>query len=551
MKHIFLLISIVTSINLIAQKEITSSSKIKDVTVFLSGAEIHRKASVSLYSGGNLVTFDNLSPFIVANSIQVKAKNNEVTIVSVNHQNNYLSDNKNDVRLDQIKDSIADIDFKKSLREGHKRVYVEEKSLLAINKSIGGNNTGVNIEDLMDISDWYRERMLEIETKLNDIDRQLDRFNKERARLVNQQRELSKGTVKNTKEIIVNVSSKKTTKVDFEITYVMTRASWIPKYDLRSNDIAMPVTMDYKADVYNAGGHDWEDVMITLSTGNPSIDNTQPELTPWYLQYYEKQKNYKGAYGYGEVSKKSASPTSRNNRFDDSNTEGERLETFETLQEEESSITLASFTNTVESNVNTQFEINFPYTIKSDGQPNLVEIKNHELPVVYRYMSIPKKDGDAFLLARISGWGSYNLLPGEANIYFEGTYVGHSLLETASTKDTLDVSMGRDKGIVVDRKKVDEFCKNSTFGSNKKTTRAYEIDIRNNKSRSIDIVIYDQIPLTSYKEVEVELIEQNGAEYNEKTGQLKWTIRLEAGSSKKLSFKFEVKYPKDYNLNNL
>ena len=151
----------------------------------------------------------------------------------------------------------------------------------------------------------------------------------------------------------------------------------------------------------------------------------------------------------------------------------------------------------------------------------------------------------------MTGWGSYNLLPGDANVYFEGTFVGNSYLETASTKDTLDISMGRDKSIVVKREKVNEFCKNSTFGGNKKSTRAYEISVRNNKSQAIEITILDQIPLSNKSDVDVEVLEQNGAQYNEKTGELKWVLKIEAGSTKKVNFKFQVKYPKDYNLSNL
>jgi uncharacterized protein (TIGR02231 family) len=530
----------------VAQHEITSKSKISDVTVFLSGAEIHRTAKVNLNGGSNVITFEQLSPYINPNSIQVKANSKGVTIVSVNHQSNYLKDNTNDERLESINDSIEDLSLKRDIRLGHEKVYLEEKSLLLTNKSMKGDNMSIDPEDLMDMADFYRDRLLELETKLLDIKLQLKEINTELSKLNQQKSQLQQGKVKNTKEIVVNVSAKAKATVSFEITYVMTQASWIPKYDIRSEDISEPVNLTYKADVYNYSGYDWNNVNITLSTGNPSIDNTQPVLTSWYLQYYQnyhnKKGNYAAAYGGGGgrfKAKSTAAPSANNGESDG------------VFLAEEKSESLADFTQMVESTVNTEFQISVPYTIKSDGKPYLVEVQETELPVDYSYMAIPKKDQDAFLLGRVTGWGKYNLLPGDANVYFEGTFVGSSYLYTNTTNDTLDVSLGRDKGIVITRTKVDELCKNQKIGGNHKTSRGYEIVIRNNKSKEINIKIEDQIPLSSYKEIEVTLNEQGGAEYNEQTGELTWILKIAPGETKTLNFAFEVKYPKDYNISNL
>ncbi|CAG5083966.1 DUF4139 domain-containing protein [Parvicella tangerina] len=529
-----------------SQNEVTSESDIKEVTVFLSGAEIHRTAKVNLKSGSNVITFEQLSPYINPNSIQVKAKNSGVTIVSVNHQANYLKDNSSDAKLKAINDSIEDLTLKRDIRLGHEKVYQEEKSLLITNKSMKGDNMNVDPEDLMDMADFFRSRLLELETKLLDIKLQLNEINDDLYRLQNQKSTLTQGKVKNTKEIIVNVSSKTSASATFEISYVMTQASWVPKYDIRSEDIAEPVNLTYKADVYNYSGYDWKNVNITLSTGNPSIDNTQPTLTNWYLKYYqnyqEKKGKYKSSYGGGaKPMARTAAPPPPAMESDDA--------VFSTVNEEPN--TIADFTEMVESTVNTEFQISVPYTINSDGKPYLVEIQETELPVEYAYMAIPKQDQDAFLLGRVTGWGKYNLLPGDANVYFEGTFVGTSYLYTNSTNDTLDISLGRDKGIVIKRNKVDELCKNQKIGGNHKTSRGYEIEVRNNKSKEIDIKIQDQIPLSSYKEIEVSLEEQGGAEYNEQTGELTWLLKVAPGETKTLKFAFEVKYPKDYNISNL
>ena len=118
------------------------------------------------------------------------------------------------------------------------------------------------------------------------------------------------------------------------------------------------------------------------------------------------------------------------------------------------------------------------------------------------------------------------------NVYFEGTYVGQSYLNTNTTNDTLQISLGRDQSIIIKREKIKDYCQNSTSGSSKKTQRGYEISVRNNKNTPIEIELQDQIPLSNDKEIEIDIDDLGGAKYNEKTGELSWTIKLEPSTTK-------------------
>ncbi|MCT4582956.1 MAG: DUF4139 domain-containing protein [Flavobacteriales bacterium] len=543
-------IALLTSFNLLlAQETKTVDAKIDEVTVFLNGAEIKRKATVSVDKGTNELKFVDLSPYIQPNSIQVKANNKALTIVSVNHEINYL-EKKNiakSPKVQAINDSIENLEFKLQIRQSYERVYNEEKSLLLTNKKMGGANTGVDIEDLMDAADFYRERLANIETKLLDIKRNKKELNAAIARL-KKQRSLYYNTVKNTGEITVNLTASQRASAKIELTFVVNRAGWVPFYDIRSNNLEEPVDLTYKGKVYQKTGNDWNNVKVRLSTGNPSNDNTQPQFSKWYLQYYTayaKNNRYSGKRKKINAAYAPAPSYDKGQYLEEVEIEDDELD-FEIA-----SNSLANSTTVTESTVNTTFDIALPYTIKSDGKSNLIAIQEYELPVSYQYYTMPRKDHDAFLLSNIVGWGDYNLLAGDANIYFENTFVGESYLETAITNDTLSVSMGRDKSIIVTREKIKDFCKNSTLGGNKKSTRGYELTIRNNKSQAIEIEVIDQIPLSKIKEIEVELIENKKAEYDEKTGKLTWRLKIPANSTETVSFKFSVKYPKNQTINNL
>jgi uncharacterized protein (TIGR02231 family) len=529
-----------------AQDKINSTvaaTNIKSVTVFLSGAEVNCTSKVTLMPGSNEIVFENSSPFLNPNSVQIKALNNDVTIVSVATATNYLRDEVATGKLKVISDSLDDINLMVAIRQSHIKVYNDERDMVLSNKKIGGTQTLVT-DDIAEMAEFFRKHLLDIEMKLIDANKQLLEYQKIQSRLLQQQRTLTTGSVKNTTEIILNASSKNKAAVDFEISYVVTNAGWVPKYDVRANDLEKPVELNFKADVYNATGFDWKNVAITLSTGNPSIDNTQPNMSPWYLEYYNAYNNRAKTNAYYK-SDNAAAPAA----YDAYGASVEE-QVIESKKVSEKSQTTAAFTNRVESTVTNHFVISIPYTIKSDSKPYVVDIQKYDLPVMFNYLSIPKLDTDAFLLARISGWENLNLLPGTANIYFEGSFVGNSFLETNSTNDTLDLSMGRDKSIIIQREKNDEFCKNTVVGGNKKSMRGYEIKIKNTKSKEIVLEIKDQIPLSSYKEVIVEAVELGGATYDIKTGELIWKITLKPGESKTLNFKYEVKYPKNMTLTN-
>ncbi|MBL4705618.1 MAG: DUF4139 domain-containing protein [Flavobacteriales bacterium] len=521
------------------------SSKIKDVTVFLSGAQIHRTASVTLDAGNNLIKFEGLAKNLNGNSIQVGG-NKEFTIVSVNYGRNYMKDAKISPKLERIKDSLIDVKFKLELRNRFSSVYMEEKSLLLANKSVGGSQTGVDVEDLIEIADLFRSRLREIEMRILDISEEQKEFKKTIYRLQRQLNQLNVKARKSTTDITIRISTKVKTNAKIFLSYIVTDAGWTPIYDVRSKGVTAPINLVYKGNVWQTSGNDWNNVKVTLSTGNPSVNNTAPKVDPWVLGYYDEFRPFRG-----NVYKSKAMFTSaRGARAD---TIGLYSLDFEAEERPSDQISLSAPPPVAMNNsgVNTEFKIQIPYTITSDGQYNAVEIQSHELKAEYQYYVAPKFDKDAFLIAKVTDWDQYNLLSGSANIYYEGTFVGSSFIDASITKDTMEISLGRDKGVIVERKKIKDFGKTATVGNSKKSTIGMEITIRNSKNTPIQILVHDQIPISKIKEIEVTMIDNSSAKYNENSGALKWRMSLQPGQSNSVQFKYQVKYPKSKTILNL
>ena len=407
--------------------------------------------------------------------------------------------------------------------------------MVLANKDLSGDNVGVKAADIRDAADFYRTRLTEIRTAKLDINAKIKRLTDRLALLTTQLTTLNANQNNPTSEIVVVVSADAAVAGKFTIQYLVYNAGWVPNYDMRAIDVNNPIELVYKANVWQTTGKDWANVALTLCTGNPTQSGERPALSTWYLSFYE----YYGYYGVGRAAVVTDSEVGA--------LDGIAFEADKKAKEETK--TGADYTTVNEQQTNIKYEISIPYSIPCDGKYKIVEIQKNILQAQYEYYSAPKLDPDAFLMARVSGWDQYNLLPGEMNIFFEGTYLGKSYIDPVYTKDTLEISLGRDDNISITREKVKDLSSTKLIGTNTKETYTYEISVRNKKKTTVSVVIEDQLPVASDKDIVIEQLEISGAKVVESSGKLTWKFDLKPSETKKITLSYSVKYPKDKQIN--
>ena len=193
---------------------------------------------------------------------------------------------------------------------------------------------------------------------------------------------------------------------------------------------------------------------------------------------------------------------------------------------------------------NFEFNIATSYTLKSNSNNLTIEMKEIELNSSYVYKSIPKINNKAFLISNVIDWEQHSLLDGEVNLYFENTYVGKSVLDMAQLSDTLEVSLGSDKGISIKRIKEKDLNSKQFLGSNKIETRIWKTTIRNNKSEKVRLFIYDQVPISNNEDITVDVKNLSDGVLNTENGEVVWEIELEPKESIDKIIEYSVKYPK-------
>jgi uncharacterized protein (TIGR02231 family) len=202
-----------------------------------------------------------------------------------------------------------------------------------------------------------------------------------------------------------------------------------------------------------------------------------------------------------------------------------------------------------DNSISTVYDIDIPLDISTNGKEQVATLQTKQVNAAYTYYTIPKLNESVYLIARVADWSKLNLLDGEANLFFENTYVGKTNIGSASVNDTFDVTIATDKRIFIQREKLKDFSSTQFLSSYKKQVFTYEITAKNTKNEAADITVKDQYPISSNKDIEVILLESSNATVNKETGELEWKIPLNANEQKKIRFQYSVKYPKDKVLN--
>ncbi len=526
------------------------TSEIGDVTIYITGAEVHRTVSTKLKEGRNKLIFTGISTVADNKSIQFNV-DSPVNLVSVSTELDFLGSQKLTDRALVFSDSISLLTAQITDLQNERAAYQAEKQLLEQNRSIKGDGENLSVEELSAMAAYFRKHMMEINKAMTRYDNEINTKTNLKYRYQNQLTELNyKETIKSN-QIIVIVDSETDKTIQIDLKYMVSNCGWQANYDLLATNVTEKIILKYKAKVYNNTGNNWNDVKIALSTADPNLSASAPELNPWYLNYAALMNatndDFKGNQyvvpdnrGYNKWYQNSNIAPQINQNLDGLSFQFGAENG--TVSNAESQI---NFTAIQVSELSTTFTIEDKYTIPCDSKPYLVDITTHNLNASFTHKAVPKLANDAYLLANIVGWENLDLVPGPTKVYFAEAFVGQSYINTSNVSDTLRLSFGRDTKIPVTRKLVQEFSDKKVVGNNRRDTYTYTIMAKNNRDTPVRVDLYDQIPISQDSDISVTIDEISGASYNELTGQLSWLVGLNPGESKSIKIAFTLKYPKD------
>ena len=512
-------------------QEISATSKVTEVSVYRNLAKETRSSSITIPAGQSEIVLTGVTMQMMDQSLQVSVKG-DASLLSASVRTNYFTEEntpKKDPKAERLQDSIKTLTNSMRWITQERTVYEGELELINALLAPVNSKEGYKPVDMYAMTDLYRSRTTELKRKLFDLMLREEDMAEKQNQFSNQLSEMGSKKEAPVKEIILSFFSDKSENIQLKCAYIVTSAGWIPSYDIKVENTSQPVDMTYKARIFQNTGSEWKDVKLIVSTSNPSFNNNRPLMVPKYMEYV--------TYRFNEI---------RTDGLVTNMMQAERITNNDFIVSP-----APPLNHTVppgEEDIQLEFEIAARQTVHSDNKEHIILMKNMSIPATYKYHAVPKLDPAAFLMARITDYGKYNLLAGDASIFFGDTYIGQVKINPNIVSDTLLISLGREERIVVKRVRVTNKSSNKALSGIQKEIFEYETTIRNNKSVPIEIEILDQIPLTRRKEIVVKMLDRDGGDYNETFGKLIWNYKVKPNESKKIRLSYSVEYPEGTNV---
>ncbi|MFM7671182.1 MAG: DUF4139 domain-containing protein [Bacteroidota bacterium] len=548
---------LIQSLSLLAQDTLRVKPALRNASVYFGyGAELTHEGKIRLEAGTRVVLLEGVSTSVDPNSLQVNLPEG-VALLSQQFQVWQPSPqpSKNQKLIEALTDSNTLL--QKEIARYQNLINIDQEILVKTGLLIetplrDKSDRPILAADLLRMLDVYAARIeraklsiFQWQTEIERVQRKIQNNNKQ---ILQWSQDVSK-PADPVGQLFLQVMTSRADEYPVKVSYYTPHAGWSASYDVRVNSKENKVKLVYKASLTQTTGISWKQVKLTLSTGTPNFGVQAPILSPWYLQLYVPELYKQSQMRSVNVNANVIQSMKESKALADEVVEDQGQYKLAPMGVVPSN--LGDYTTLNQGQLNTSYEIALPYDVPADGRMQQVNIQERSVEAVLKNYAVPKLDKEAYLMAELADWQNLDLIPGEANIIMDDTYVGKTQIDPNTTADTLNLSLGRDKRIVVKRSQVRQAAPSKAGGGTNKQVFTYEITVKNNKLTPIVMLLKDQHPLSAVKEVEVSLEDAGGAEVNPETGVLTWKLDLKPGESQTYRFVYSVKYPRDKRIVNL
>lgn len=528
-----LMISAVLMLNLAySQSPIYTKAKVVAVKVYNTSADLENSVQFNLPQGTSEVVISNISEEMIDKSLQMSFNVKNISVLSSQYTNSYTEKLKIDTKNPEIKKVLDSISLVENLlSKNNINLETTKKTLELLDKNqmvlVGGGNASVN--SLQQLTDFYAQKRTDLSQKMVNLNLEKDQLSTKISNLKNslktkqqkQEEDLAGG------KLVLKLQTSKAINVKMKLNYLVSRVYWNLFYDIKSQGISSPLVFSVKASLKQETGIDWKGVKLSLIGGESSANKQAPMVSPWFLYSYKPQRVKSMATAKTQETAKEVS-------LEDENQE---------LHE----VVVQSFSST-QNKLNTTYQTPILYDVLSDEDEILIDLFVKEIPAKYEYFTAPSYSEQAFLVANVKDFASYELSSGGASVIFEDTFVGETYINASQTETDLRITLGTDPKISIKKEKVADKSGEKFLSLYKEKTITYDIIIKNNKNEKVDILVQDRYPLSDNEDIKVEILEDTSAEKNTEKGFLFWNVKLSENQQKKIRVSYKVRYPKEMNV---
>jgi len=529
-------------VRLCAQTLSTDTAKISEVTVYSDRAEVVKHLEGNLEAGEHVLNFDNLPGSADLSSVRVQGKG-DFALIDIRAEAIQTTDTA-DTRLRDLEDKKEELT--KQLKEfnmSDARINNRKAALEKILTRLTTTTATATAPAEMDTTKWssylqfHSEALEKCDKEIFANAQTILGVQKEINRIVREIENMNIKRIKYRNVAKVKIDVKKSGLIQLDLSYIVTGPSWRPSYDVRANTVQGNLELTYNAEIRQSTGEDWKGVALKLSTAQPGIGGREPHLSPWFINKQE------AVIAMGAAAPMAKSLSRRQDQMMNAYTAAD--ESGKDLSE----MSVAGATVVTGATAETYF-IDRVSDVLSDNKVAKVNITQQNFPTVYRYSSVPKLSPHVYLKAKAKNKSDFTLLPGQTSVFLDGAFVANASLDLVPAGQEFWTYLGVDPSVKVERKELGRREETSGIFGKKTVRTIYDnvFKIKNSKSTAIELVVWDQIPISDHEDIKVVLEEPKYEKDSENLKMsdgklLEWRFNLKADEKKDVPFRFVIERP--------
>ncbi|GIJ46468.1 hypothetical protein Val02_33540 [Virgisporangium aliadipatigenens] len=518
------------------------------VTVYPHRARVTRRGSVRLPAGRHRVFVEPLPPNLISDSIRVGGQGNAAVLgVDVVRRTRPVSPDPGVAQmrerrrvLDAEQAELADLDAV-HLRHTEFLTSLGQRASASYARALAIGSA--HPDAVAAFADSLTSQLTEAHARRRDLVQRREEVGREIAALERRLTAAGNRREPDRTAAAVDVEvGEGGTDLLLDLSYMVDGAGWTSSYDVRVDGEKLSLT--WYGQVSQRSGEDWPECELALSTARPAETATVPELDPWYLNRYTpppppRPMTYPGAaYGQPAMAAPGGPPPMPS------------AAPMASAVEAAPPPPVVQATATVSQGVTAAtYRTARPVAVPSDGQEHRATVAALDLAVVLDHVTAPAVSTDAHLRATVTNTSEHTLLPGKASVFTAGEFVGTTGLQTWAPGEEIELALGVDDRVRVERELVNRKASKATLGATRRQEVEYRIRVTNHTPRPSRLTILDQLPVSRDENIVVRELKvvPPPAERTE-LGVLTWRFTLPPGQPVEIFLGFRVDVSKGVEL---
>ncbi|MEV6285759.1 mucoidy inhibitor MuiA family protein [Kribbella sp. NPDC051770] len=517
--------------------ELVVDAPIVAVVVYPDRARVTRRGRITVPSGDRTVHVDGLPLALQDDSVRVSGRGPATVLgVDVAMRHHPQAPDETVAELErQRRAAQAEVD---ELADADEVQAQLDLFLAQLARRAGGTFArtlagGEASADLGEFTDSLAGRLSAVRGQRRELSRQRAEAEERLAAVGRRLAAVAEQRAPDRRVAAVGLTVESEAEVEIELSYVVPRAGWTSSYDVRL--VGDRLTLSWYGLITQHTGEDWPECDLTLSTARPTVTAKVPELDPWYLDRFHPPVPVAAA------PVPAAAPMMRQKAVAYGAAAAEDMDLAVEFRESaavvEQGVTAATYTPPR------------AVAVPADGASHRATITSLELETELDYITAPVRSTDVHLRATVVNSSEHTLPAGKAAVFHEADFVGSTALPLWSPGEDVELALGLDDRIRVERKLVRRTATKATLGSTRRREVEYETTIENHTPRAARVTVLDQLPVARDHEITVKPVRAE-PEPDETTelGVVTWKLELEAGAETVVKLGFRVETGKSVDL---